>query len=182
MIRCTVPSASSRSERAAVLITSNFPPDERTETFRSESLTGELLNRLTHHVHILEMNGKSFLLSHSSVRKKRAQRCAELLPPSGTSARPAPSPRFRTPAPQAHSRPLSTPGLLPASGTVWLRRALCLLSAVDKRPCPETRGSTCNAHDTPHSRLSVARLPRASLTIVDWNRQSRRRRAVFRGI
>ena len=31
----------------------------------SERLTGALLDRLTHHVHILEMNGESYRLKHS---------------------------------------------------------------------------------------------------------------------
>ena len=39
------------------------------ETFGSERLTGALLDRLTHHVHILEMNGESFRLNHSRARK-----------------------------------------------------------------------------------------------------------------
>ena len=33
--------------------------------FGSERLTGALLDRLTHHVHILEMNGDSYRLMHS---------------------------------------------------------------------------------------------------------------------
>ena len=33
--------------------------------FASERLTGALLDRLTHHVHILEMNGDSYRLKHS---------------------------------------------------------------------------------------------------------------------
>ena len=36
-----------------------------TEVFGSERLTGALLDRLTHHVHILEMNGDSYRLKHS---------------------------------------------------------------------------------------------------------------------
>ena len=39
---------------------SNLPFDEWTEVFGSERLTGALLDRLTHHVHILEMNGDSY--------------------------------------------------------------------------------------------------------------------------
>ena len=57
---------SQRYERAAVLITSNLPFDEWTETFSTERLTGALLDRLTHHVHILEMNGQSFRLNHNA--------------------------------------------------------------------------------------------------------------------
>jgi DNA replication protein DnaC len=33
--------------------------------FGSERLTGALLDRLTHHVNILEMNGESYCLRHS---------------------------------------------------------------------------------------------------------------------
>ena len=39
--------------------------DEWTEVFGSERLTGALLDRLTHHVHILEMNGESYRLKRS---------------------------------------------------------------------------------------------------------------------
>jgi DNA replication protein DnaC len=56
---------SQRYERGSVLATSNLPFDEWTEIFSSERLTGALLDRLTHHVHILEMNGESFRLKHS---------------------------------------------------------------------------------------------------------------------
>ena len=45
---------SQRYERGSMLITSNLPFDEWTEVFGSERLTGALLNRLTHHVNILE--------------------------------------------------------------------------------------------------------------------------------
>ena len=48
---------SQRYEHAAVLITPNLPFDEWTETFGSERLTGALLDRLTHHVHILDTDG-----------------------------------------------------------------------------------------------------------------------------
>ena len=43
-------------------MTSNLPFDEWTEVFGSERLTGALLDQLTHHVHILEMNGDSLSL------------------------------------------------------------------------------------------------------------------------
>jgi DNA replication protein DnaC len=61
---------SQRYERAATFVTSNLPFDEWTTVFGSERLTGALLDRLTHHVHILEMNGDSFRLAAS----KKAQR------------------------------------------------------------------------------------------------------------
>ena len=63
---------SQRYEQGAILITSNLPFDEWTETFGSERLTGALLDRLTHHVNILEMNGESYRLSQSRSRKKNA--------------------------------------------------------------------------------------------------------------
>ena len=59
---------SQRYERGATLITSNLPFDEWTETFGSERLTGALLDRLTHHVNILEMNGDSYRLAQSRGR------------------------------------------------------------------------------------------------------------------
>ena len=52
----------------SIIVTSNLPFDEWTSVFASERLTGALLDRLTHHVHILEMNGDSFRLKHSKRR------------------------------------------------------------------------------------------------------------------
>jgi DNA replication protein DnaC len=63
---------SQRYERGATLITSNLPFDEWTETFGSERLTGALLDRLTHHVSILEMNGESYRLGQSKARQDKA--------------------------------------------------------------------------------------------------------------
>ena len=59
---------SQRYERGSIIVTSNLPFDEWTSVFASERLTGALLDRLTHHVHILEMNGDSFRLKHSKRR------------------------------------------------------------------------------------------------------------------
>jgi DNA replication protein DnaC len=56
---------SQRYERGSILVTTNLPFDEWTDVFGSERLTGALLDRLTHHVHILEMNGDSYRLRHS---------------------------------------------------------------------------------------------------------------------
>ena len=56
---------SQRYERGSVLVTTNLPFDEWTEMFGSERLTGALLDRLTHHVHIIEMNGDSYRLRQS---------------------------------------------------------------------------------------------------------------------
>src|SRR5216683_483065 len=60
---------SQRYERGSTLITSNLPFQEWTEVLGSERLTGALLDRLTHHVHILEMNGESFRLKQSKHKR-----------------------------------------------------------------------------------------------------------------
>ena len=62
---------SQRYERGSTVVTSNLPFDEWTSVFGSERLTGALLDRLTHHVHILEMNGDSYRLAHSKRRSRR---------------------------------------------------------------------------------------------------------------
>ncbi len=61
---------SQRYESGSTLITTNLPFDEWTDVFGSERLTGALLDRLTHHVHILEMNGESYRLRQSRQREK----------------------------------------------------------------------------------------------------------------
>jgi DNA replication protein DnaC len=60
---------SQRYERGSMLVTSNLPFPEWTEVLGSERLTGALLDRLTHHVHILEMNGESYRLKQSKRRR-----------------------------------------------------------------------------------------------------------------
>ena len=63
---------SQRYERGSTIVTSNLPFDEWTSVFGSERLTGALLDRLTHHVHILEMNGDSYRLNQSKRRSHPA--------------------------------------------------------------------------------------------------------------
>ena len=63
---------SQRYERGSTLVTSNLPFDEWTGVFASERLTGALLDRLTHHVHILELNGDSYRLKQSKRRSRHA--------------------------------------------------------------------------------------------------------------
>ena len=70
---------SRRYERGSVVVTSNLPFDEWTSVFGSERLTGALLDRLTHHVHILEMNGESYRLK-TSRRRQRQQAIPDQLP------------------------------------------------------------------------------------------------------
>jgi DNA replication protein DnaC len=55
---------SRRYEQGSIMLTSNLPFDEWTQTFGSERITGALLDRLTHHVHIVEMNGDSYRLKN----------------------------------------------------------------------------------------------------------------------
>ena len=68
---------SQRYERGSIIVTSNLPFDEWTSVFASERLTGALLDRLTHHVHILEMNGDSYRLKQSK-RRQRGLRSPEI--------------------------------------------------------------------------------------------------------
>jgi DNA replication protein DnaC len=60
---------SQRYERGSTIVTSNLPFEEWTSVFGSERLTGALLDRLTHHVHILELNGESYRLKQSKNRR-----------------------------------------------------------------------------------------------------------------
>ncbi len=73
---------SQRYERGSTIVTSNLPFDEWTSVFGSERLTGALLDRLTHHVHILEMNGDSYRLAHSRRRARRSNPDASAGDPS----------------------------------------------------------------------------------------------------
>lgn len=62
---------SNRYERGSILVTSNLPFQEWTQIFGCERLTGALLDRLTHHVQILEMNGESYRLTQSKKIKQK---------------------------------------------------------------------------------------------------------------
>ena len=62
---------SQRYEHGSTIVTSNLPFDEWTGVFGSERLTGALLDRLTDHVHILEMNGDSYRLKQSKQRQRQ---------------------------------------------------------------------------------------------------------------
>ncbi len=58
-------------ERTSLMVTTNLPFEEWSGIMGSERLTGALLDRLTHRVHILEANGESFRLQESKKRLKR---------------------------------------------------------------------------------------------------------------
>lgn len=58
-------------ERRSLIVTTNLPFESWTEVMGSERLTGALLDRLTHRVHILEANGESYRLKDAKRRIKR---------------------------------------------------------------------------------------------------------------
>ena len=91
--------------------------------FGSERLTGALLDRLTHHVHILEMNGDSYRLKGSR---------------QDATASSAPEPPWRValPGPSAHGPRSNTNAQIRAvshclGGTLSLRPVVCFAAALD---------------------------------------------------
>ena len=65
---------SQRYERGSTIITSNLPFEDWTSVLGSERLTGALLDRLTHHVSILTMNGDSYRRKQSVSRSRTSAR------------------------------------------------------------------------------------------------------------
>ena len=57
-------------ERLSLIITTNLPFESWVDMFGCERLTGALLDRLTHRVHILEVNGPSYRLMESKKKRK----------------------------------------------------------------------------------------------------------------
>ena len=68
---------SQRYERGSTIVTSNLPFEDRTQVLGSERLTGALLDRLTHHVSILMMNGDSYRLKQSTGRRRSATKAEQ---------------------------------------------------------------------------------------------------------
>lgn len=60
---------SERYERGSTIVTSNLPLDQWTSVFGSPQLASVVLERLTHHAHILEMNSESYRVRHSAARR-----------------------------------------------------------------------------------------------------------------
>ena len=58
-------------ERTSLLVTTNLLFAQWTEVLGSERLTGALLDRLKHRVHILEANGQSYRLQDAKGRLTR---------------------------------------------------------------------------------------------------------------
>jgi DNA replication protein DnaC len=63
-----------RYERASLLVTSNLPFSEWNQVFQGERMTAALLDRLTHHYHIFEMNGESYRFRESTKKNKSGQK------------------------------------------------------------------------------------------------------------
>jgi DNA replication protein DnaC len=58
-------------ERQSLIVTTNLPFEQWAEVCGSARLTGALLDRLTHRVHIVEANGESYRLRDSQRRLRR---------------------------------------------------------------------------------------------------------------
>ena len=58
-------------ERQSLVVTTNLPFENWVEVMGTERLTGALLDRLTHRVHILEANGESYRLQDAKKRMRR---------------------------------------------------------------------------------------------------------------
>lgn len=61
-------------ERQSLVVTTNLPFEQWPEVCGSQRLTGAMLDRLTHRVHILEANGESYRLRDSQRRMRRRRR------------------------------------------------------------------------------------------------------------
>ena len=59
-----------RYERSSLLVTSNLPFSEWQQVFQGDRMTAALLDRLTHHCEIFEMNGESYRFRESMKEKK----------------------------------------------------------------------------------------------------------------
>ena len=56
---------SERSERSSTIVTTNLPFSKWTELFENATLVAALVDRLTYHSHVLDMNGESYRLQAS---------------------------------------------------------------------------------------------------------------------
>jgi DNA replication protein DnaC len=60
-----------RYERRSLLLTSNLAFSDWAQIFQGERMTAALLDRLTHHCHIFEMNGESYRFRESMKAKRK---------------------------------------------------------------------------------------------------------------
>lgn len=59
-----------RYEKKSMLITSNLPLDQWDSIFNDPAMTVALVDRLTHHCHLIEMNGDSYRFKESLKKQK----------------------------------------------------------------------------------------------------------------
>ncbi|MBE0479004.1 ATP-binding protein [Candidatus Aerophobetes bacterium] len=64
---------SSRYEQGSCVITSNLAFASWTEVFNDQRLTGALLDRITHHAHIVQIKGESYRFRQSLAKNKVTQ-------------------------------------------------------------------------------------------------------------
>ena len=60
-------------ERTSLIVTTNLPFSEWPQVFGDERLAGALLDRLTHRVHVIEIQGESYRLRESLRRREAAK-------------------------------------------------------------------------------------------------------------
>ena len=61
-------------ERRSLLLTSNLAFSDRGQIFQGERMTAALLDRLTHHCEIFEMNSESFRFRESMKENKKTRK------------------------------------------------------------------------------------------------------------
>ena len=60
---------SERNEKKSTIVTTNLPFSKWTELFSSDIMVNALVDRLTFHSYVLDMNGKSYRLEQSAKEK-----------------------------------------------------------------------------------------------------------------